>query len=230
MFKKHWDRKTGRGRLNITKRSATAIVKKAGPQDKRAFADTDRSVAVYAPRTWISSGAANATGIARVTLFGSADWEDNAGAGKERVKVTSLEHRCIFMANGVSPNDWARRHIMWWLVKGDNDKLTDMINTVTTPWDTANTLDYMTEYGAVHTLRRGRFMLDQVTNASTTSHAMWNSHKDMVILRRKKPFWLRENESVTFFYMWWTTLVTGLAAGLGSVIGSNDTLIRHSRY
>lgn len=241
MFRKHWNRKTGRGRFNInrSKSSAKAIVKKAGPMDRRLFTETPRTATVFGPTAWIPSGAGASEGQGHVPIFQGVDFDQQNLALKERVQVSLCQFDPLFRVQpNAATNHVSVRHIYWWIFKANNQLAADQLTGLLNPWTLAQLVPFAQQ--DMFVMKRGHFDLWQTfhgelalgispTSAMNTSVLSDGRYKKDLRIRFKRKYWLDEGEGIWFAYKWWTTLKNGTSAGLPSVDGSFDTLVRYAR-
>lgn len=241
MASRHWNPRTGRGRWNNnapTRTPSTAIakriVRKAGPMDRRLFVDTDRTDAISLPRTWISSGAGAATGQESISLFTPADYDEQALSHREKVRISTLQMQSLWFNQPATETDHASHTtVMWWVYIATAADFQAISAGDIGPWSSTTQADYA-QFSKIRTLKRGRFRLARQQHTTMLNNGSWvnsrnNMSKDLNI-RFKKRLWLVESEQLCFSYRWWTVLHTGTAAGIPSVLGSLDTLIRWQRF
>lgn len=238
MVSRHWNPKTGRGRWNNNVQrspsptTAKRIVRKAGPMDRRLFTDTDRTDALFLPRTWIPAAGAN--GQDDISLFTPADYDELALSHREKIRISTLEMRSIWSRLGVTENDHASEtSVMWWVYIATAADFQAITAGGITPWSSTTSSDYA-QFSKIRTLKRGRFKLASATLATLVNNGTWAnsrsvSYKDLYIRFRKK-LWLTENEQLCFSYRWWHVLQDGTSPGVPAVSGNLDTLIRWQRY
>lgn len=241
---RHWNPKTGRGRFNnnapraqVSVATAKKIVRKAGPQDRRLFTETDRTNALYAPKTWI--GGAAGTGLGALNLFAPVDYEESTLSHRERVRISSIEMRGIFEANTASsPGHVSHTHIMWFIFKASTTTADRILTGIQSPWASDFSEDFANQDAFI--MKRGRFSLLHTDNAAlattgpgttlaSNALAMGRFRKDLYIKFRKK-HWIREEQNILFYYQWWRVIRQGVLGGAGPVIGSHDCLVRWQRY
>lgn len=212
-------------------RAAKRIVRAAGPMDRRLFVDTDKTDALFSPRNWIP--ATVAAGHDTTSLFTAVDYGEQALAFREKIRISTINHRAFFRSVESAGDNFTTYFIYWWYYIAGVADHQAITSSQLSPWSATNQ-DAYAALANVRTLKRGRLQLNgynfSVAPTPGVRGALNDYNGKELVTRFKKKLWLKEDEGLYFGHQWWTLIRQGTIAGSGGVSGNLDTLIRWQRY
>lgn len=224
----------------VTRRAAKAIVRRAGPLDRRFFIDSTL-VDVNSPAPTTYGAASTFVGITGHNIINPADYQDEL-SGQERVQVSRLKMRLLLRATvGSSGAVYGyHRECCAMLVAGREDDLDqEFLTLFTNPIGTVGqTVAYGELTRACRVIAAKRIHLfhppplsNATVNDQLLSTEMHRKYIRIVNMRVRKPFWLKEPEMVKmYFFFYVSSMPAGTAANVNALAGNHQVMATFRRY
>lgn len=224
----------------VTKRRARALVRKAGPMDRRFWVFSSLTdTGTPGPTTYATASLTQS--INPFHIFSAADYQDE-GSNMERIKVTKFKMDFTWRVNqaGTGATYGFHRRAVIMLAAGRQIDILEWLDT--NQANPIGSLSQLIEYQeltrSVRILAAKRVSLFHHPNASNTSateRALFGDHYRRAVknftLTVRKPFWLREPEQVTMVvFSYVTGLLAGTSTDVTTVNGSHRAMVTHYRY